>query len=97
MLITAASGGAGLGAIQLVLVRLLGSTVLAMTRSASKEQPLLDAGAHHLIVTGNENLAARVKEITGDMGADVIFIPLLEDHFRHSPRPWLGGAELSWR
>ena len=82
MLITAASGGAGLGAIQ--LARLLGSTVLATTRSASKEQPLLDAGAHHLIVKGNENLAAWVKEITEDMGADVIFIPLLEDHFRLS-------------
>jgi NADPH:quinone reductase-like Zn-dependent oxidoreductase len=74
VLLTAATGGAGLGAIQ--VARLLGATVIATTRSSAKKQSLLDAGAHHVIVTGEENLVARVKEITRDKGADVIFDPV---------------------
>ncbi|MCW3099947.1 MAG: hypothetical protein JWL77_5565 [Chthonomonadaceae bacterium] len=40
---------------------------------------LLDAGAEHVIVTGDEGLVARVKEITGDKGADLIFDPIAGD------------------
>lgn len=71
VLVTAASGGAGLGAIQ--LARLLGATTIATTRSAAKKQGLLDAGAHHVIATGEEDLVARVKEITRGKGATLIF------------------------
>jgi len=74
VLITAATGGAGLGAIQ--LARLLGATVIAATRSAAKKQPLLDAGAHHVIIADKESLAARVKEITKGQGANLIFDPI---------------------
>ena len=49
VLVTAATGGAGLGAIQ--VARLLGATIIATTRSSAKRQSLLDAGAHHVIVT----------------------------------------------
>jgi NADPH:quinone reductase-like Zn-dependent oxidoreductase len=77
ILITAATGGAGLGAIE--MARLLGATTIATTRSASKKQALLDAGADHVIVTNDENLVERVKEITGGKGADVIFDPIAGD------------------
>jgi NADPH:quinone reductase len=74
VLITAATGGAGLGAIQ--MARLLGVHTIATTRSASKKKALLDVGADHVIVTGSEDLVARVKEITGGRGADLIFDPV---------------------
>jgi len=74
VLITAASGGAGLGSIQ--MARLLGARVIATTRSAEKEKALLDAGAGHVIVTGNANLAARVMEVTSGKGVNLIFDPV---------------------
>ena len=55
---------------------LLGATTIATTRSATKKQGLLDAGAHHVIVTGEEDLVTRVKEITGGKGANLIFDPI---------------------
>ncbi|WP_199272423.1 zinc-binding dehydrogenase [Paraburkholderia acidisoli] len=42
----------------------------------AKAQPLLDAGAHHVIATEEEDLAARVKAITHDKGARVVFDPI---------------------
>jgi NADPH:quinone reductase len=77
VLITAATGGAGLGAIE--IARLLGATTIATTRSSNKKQPLLDAGANHVIVTGREDLILRTKEITQGTGADVIFDPVAGD------------------
>ena len=77
ILMTAATGGAGLGAIE--MARLLGANTIATTRSAAKKQALLDAGAHHVIVIGREDLVSRVKEITGGKGADVIFDPVAGD------------------
>lgn len=77
VLITAATGGAGLGAIQ--IAKLLGASVIATTRSASKKTGLLKAGADHVITTGGEDFLARVKEITGGKGADVIFDPIAGD------------------
>src|SRR5579859_2222220 len=68
VLITAATGGAGLGAIQ--MAKLLGATTIATTRNEGKKDGLAKAGADHVIVTGNEDLAARVMEITGGKGAD---------------------------
>jgi len=77
ILITAATGGAGLGAIE--VARLLGAVAIATTRSASKQQALLDSGADHVIVTSKEDLGSRVKEITGGRGADLIFDPIAGD------------------
>lgn len=74
VLITAATGGAGLGAIQ--MAKLLGATTIATTRAQAKKDALAQAGADHVIVTGKENLVARVKEITGGKGADIIFDPV---------------------
>ena len=49
------------------------------TRSASKKQALLDAGADHVIVTGDEHLVERVKSATSGKGADLIFDPIAGD------------------
>lgn len=47
--------------------------MIAMTRIGDKAQALRDAGAHYVIVTSEEDLIARVREITGGKGARVVF------------------------
>ena len=94
VLITAATGGAGLGAIE--VARLLGATTIATTRSTSKKQALLDAGADHVIVTGEEDLVARTKEITADKGVHIIFDPIAEIPYRLLRKPLPGVDKLSF-
>jgi NADPH:quinone reductase-like Zn-dependent oxidoreductase len=74
VLITAATGGAGLAAIQ--VANRIGAVSIATTRSRGKKQRLLDAGAAHVIVTDEEDLAERVKEITGGRGVRTAFDPI---------------------
>lgn len=73
-LITAASSSVGLAAIQ--VARATGAISIAATRKADKKARLLAAGADHVIVTEEENLAERVKVITDGKGADVILDPV---------------------
>ena len=74
VIIPAASSSVGLAAIE--IVRAEGGTSIATTRTSAKKSDLLAAGADHVIVTGEEDLVARVKEITGGKGARLIFDPV---------------------
>jgi NADPH2:quinone reductase len=74
VLITAASSSVGRGAIQ--MARLLGCEVIATTRSRAKCDVLLAGGAHHVIVTDEEDLAARVAAITGGKGVRLALDPI---------------------
>lgn len=74
VIVSAASSSVGIAAIQ--IARSVGATVIATTRTHAKAQPLKDAGAHHVIATAEENLAARVREITNGNGARVVFDPI---------------------
>ena len=74
VLISAASSSVGLAAIE--LTRLAGAKPIATTRGSSKKQALLDAGAHAVIATQEEDLPKRVAEITGGKGANLIFDPV---------------------
>ena len=49
---------------------------IATTRGAGKKQALLAAGADHVIVTDEENLAERVMQITDGNGANIVFDPV---------------------
>ena len=71
VVITAASSSVGCSALQ--VVRAAGGVSIATTRTPEKSAVLRQAGADHVIVTGKEDLAARVMEITGGRGADLIF------------------------
>jgi NADPH:quinone reductase-like Zn-dependent oxidoreductase len=73
-LLTAASSSVGLAAIQIVKAQ--GATAIATTRYSKKKQELLELGADHVIATEEEDLPARVSEITGGKGARVIFDPV---------------------
>ncbi|BCJ46972.1 NADPH:quinone reductase [Actinoplanes ianthinogenes] len=74
VLITAAASSVGQAALQ--IARHVGAVPIATTRSAAKRQRLLDAGAAHVIVTGAEDLPARIKEITGGAGVRLAFDPV---------------------
>ena len=71
VLLTAASSSVGLAAIQIVKAQ--GAISIATTRTSAKKQPLLDFGADHVIATQEEDLPARVREITGGKLARVAF------------------------
>ncbi|WP_052848733.1 zinc-dependent alcohol dehydrogenase family protein [Streptomyces avicenniae] len=74
VLITAASSSVGLAAVQ--TTRRIGAIPLATTRTAAKRQRLLDAGAAHVVVTDDEDLPARVAELTGGGGVRTVFDPV---------------------
>ncbi len=74
VLITAASSSVGLAAIQIVKAE--GGIAIATTRHSDKKQALLDEGADFVIATEEEDLAARVKEITGGKLVRLVFDPV---------------------
>ncbi len=74
VIITAASSGIGVGAIQIAAG--LGAIPIAVTRKAAKRARLLEAGAAHVIVTEEQDLASEVKRLTGGDGARLAFDPI---------------------
>lgn len=70
VLITAASSGMGTAAIQ--IAKLAGAgRIFATTGSADKAAPLRKLGATHVFNTGEDDIPARVMEITGGRGVDL--------------------------
>ena len=78
VIITAASSSVGLAAIQIVKAQ--GGISIATTRTAAKKDQLLSLGADHVIVTDDEDLVARVMDITGGKGARIVFDPVGGDY-----------------
>ncbi|MEG5266838.1 zinc-dependent alcohol dehydrogenase family protein [Pseudomonas sp. JDS28PS106] len=74
VLVTAASSSVGLAAFQ--VARMVGATAIGITRSASKKQALLDAGAAHVIVSDEEAIVEQVMALTNGQGARVVFDPV---------------------
>jgi NADPH:quinone reductase len=74
VLVTGAGGGVGLAAIQ--LVKALGGTALAGTRSPGKADAIRSAGADAIVDLGADDLRdsvrAQVLAATGSRGADVV-------------------------
>lgn len=74
VIIPAASSSVGLAAIQ--LANWAGAISIAATRTSAKRDALLELGAAHVIATEEEDLVARVMEITGGKGARTAFDPV---------------------
>ena len=74
VLVTAASSSTGLAAIQ--TIRAEGGISIATTRTAAKREELLAFGADYVIVTKEEDLVSRVRDITGGFGARLIYDPI---------------------
>ena len=69
VLVTGASGGVGLQAVQ--LARLDGARVIAVTSSASKVEALYNVGADDVIVSPNLEFGSAVRKATGGEGVHV--------------------------
>lgn len=74
VVITAASSSVGLAAIEIAKAE--GATSIATTRTSAKKAELLSFGTDHVIVTDEEDLVARVNEITSNQGARIVFDPI---------------------
>jgi len=71
VVITAASSSVGLAAIQ--VANRAGAIPIATTNTPDKKRRLADAGAAAVIVVGHDDLAGKVRELTGDRGAEFVF------------------------
>jgi NADPH:quinone reductase-like Zn-dependent oxidoreductase len=74
VLITAASSSVGLAAIQIVNAER--AIPIAATRKSNKRAELLALGAAHVIATEEEDVVAKVNEITDGKGARIAFDPV---------------------
>ena len=84
LLVHGAGGGSGLTGIE--VGKAMGATVIASAGGADKLTAAKDAGADHLIDYRKEDMRARVLELTGGRGADVIYDPVGGDAFDVSLR-----------
>ena len=94
VIITAASSSVGLAAIQIVKAQ--GGISIATTRTAVKKARLLALGADHVIVTDEEDLPARVAEITGGKGARIVFDPVGGDGVNALAQATANGGIIFW-
>ena len=74
ILIPAASSSVGIAAIQ--IANLVGAKPIALTRTSSKKDQLLKAGAAHVIVTDEQDIVAEVSRITSGKGSTVVYDPV---------------------
>jgi NADPH:quinone reductase-like Zn-dependent oxidoreductase len=74
VLITAGSSSVALAAIQ--IAKSVGAVTIVTTRGGGKKSFLLGAGADHVVVTDEEDLAASVKAITSGKGVSLVFDPV---------------------
>jgi NADPH:quinone reductase-like Zn-dependent oxidoreductase len=74
IVIPAASSSVGVAAIETAKAE--GAISIATTRRSNKKTELLSLGADHVVATEEEDLVARVTEITSGKGAQVIFDPV---------------------
>ncbi len=79
LLVLGAAGGVGLTAVE--VGKAMGATVIAVAGSAAKLEVAKHQGADHLIDYVREDLRARIKEITGGRGPEVIYDPVGGDAF----------------
>lgn len=74
LLVLGAGGGVGTAAVE--LGKLMGATVIAAASSPEKLAAARSLGADHLIDYSREDLRARLKEIVGAKGVDVVYDPV---------------------
>lgn len=74
LLVLGASGGVGLAAVE--LGKLMGAKVIAAASSQSKLDICKQSGADEVINYNEEDLKARIKELTDGKGVDVVYDPV---------------------
>lgn len=89
LLVLGASGGVGLAAIE--IGKALGAKVIAAASSAEKLAVCKDHGADETLDYTTEDLKARLKQITGGKGVDVVYDPVGGDYSEAAFR------SIAWR
>ncbi len=84
LLVLGAAGGVGLTAVE--IGKQLGARVIAAAGGADKLAVARDRGADEVIDYRRENIRDRVRELTGGLGADVVFDPVGGDAFDQALR-----------
>jgi len=79
VVVHAAAGGVGLIASQWACD--LGATVIGVVGSDAKAAVAREHGCHHALVLGRDDIAARVRELTGGAGAHVVYDSVGKDTF----------------
>jgi NADPH:quinone reductase len=74
LVVLGAAGGVGLAAVE--LGALMGATVIAAASSDDKLALCLEYGASLTINYATEDLKARIRELTGGVGGDVVYDPV---------------------
>jgi NADPH:quinone reductase-like Zn-dependent oxidoreductase len=92
VVITAASSSVGLAAIQ--IANLIGAVPIAVTRRSGKADALRAAGAHHVIASEEEDLAARLHQISAGRGVRVVFDAVAGPSFEPLTTAMAGGGIL---
>jgi NADPH2:quinone reductase len=82
ILVHAAAGGVGLIVCQ--WGKTLGATVIGAVGTKDKVELANTHGCDHVIVTGEEDVVARVREITGGEGVSVVYDSVGKDTFMRS-------------
>ncbi|MEQ8858628.1 MAG: quinone oxidoreductase [Pseudomonadales bacterium] len=82
LLVHAAAGGVGLILCQ--WARIIGATVIGTVGSAEKADLARENGADHTILYRDEDVVARVRELTGGRGVDVAYDAVGKDTFQVS-------------
>ena len=91
-LITAASSSVGLAAIQ--IAKSVGAVAVATTRGPDKKSFLLEAGADHVIVTDEEDMAEKMKNIGSGKGVNLVFDPVAGPFLEKLARAAAPGATI---
>ena len=81
VLVLSASAGVGTAAIQLSK-NVVGARVIATTSTEEKAAKAMELGADAVINYTEEDVAQRVKELTGDEGVDVVVDHVGAEHFQ---------------
>lgn len=92
LLVHGAAGGVGLTAVE--IGKAMGATVIATAGGPEKLAVAAAHGADHLIDYSAEDIRARVKDLTGGRGADVVYDPVGGDVFDASLRCIAWGGRL---
>jgi NADPH:quinone reductase-like Zn-dependent oxidoreductase len=92
VLVQAAGSGVGSAAVQ--IARLLGASVIATAGSAAKCKRALELGADHAIDYSEEDVAGKVRALTGKRGCEVVFEHVGEATWEGSLRSLAWGGRL---
>lgn len=66
-------GGSGVGSAAIQLVRFLGGRAIAVVGNEAKGMRCWELGVEHVIVRSREDVAKKVRELTGKRGVDIVF------------------------